>query len=411
MPEENKNQSGAQNKLGELFVEFSTKGLPSLLKNLNSVSASFLLGKNAATQFADTLSKPFKEAGNTAVGIGRMANALGTTSVEYQKLANYVKKYGVGEGIVNDVSKLQQVFQDWNAGFGGLPEGLSTAFGSDFLGLNESDYTGSLESIIQLLDDVRVKTQGINKDARNQLLRQLGISSDWGYLWDRGGFNLKDALAIPDDAIERNTKMQETINELLISLKNLGDTLLSKIAPPLTILAEKFTGFIQDTQNNSEKLKRTGDVAAGVVAGAAVGSVVPGVGTAAGAIAGGVAGLTKNAVDKARKQGRPDQKSIPLWKQLTDFGQYKDLGRPTGGAAGLTAGAYYDDISSITPPAMKTQAAVTPSDMNNISQTITITNQNNITGNNAQEIANEIAQINVQDIQYTQYQLQNLAGI
>lgn len=88
---ENNQQGRAQNKLGELFVEFSTKGLPSLLKNLNSVSASFLIGKNAATQFADTLTKPFKEAGNTAVGIGKMANALGATNREYQKLTTYVK--------------------------------------------------------------------------------------------------------------------------------------------------------------------------------------------------------------------------------------------------------------------------------------------------------------------------------
>lgn len=405
MPEENKNQSGAQNKLGELFVEFSTKGLPSLLKNLNSVSAGFLLGKNAATQFADTLSKPFKEAGNTAVGIGRMANALGSTSVEYQKLANYVKKYGVGEGIVNDVSKLQQVFQDWNAGFGGLPEGLSTAFGSDFLGLNESDYTGSLESIVQLLDDVRIKTQGINKDARNQLLRQLGISSDWGYLWDRGGFNLKDALAIPDDAIQKNIDMKEALNELVISLKNFQDMLISKLAPPITALAEKLTGFSEEIQKNPEKFNNTANIAAGAATGAVIGG-------APGAVIGAVAAEQGNQRIKAQKSlggGKGKYVNTAPGANL-DFNNlfpspakvnpyYNEIkGVPTGGAAPV-------------PPAMRTQAAVTPPDMSNISQTITITNQNNITGNNAQEIANEIAQINVQDIQYTQYQLQNLTGI
>lgn len=82
---------------------------------------------------------------------------------------------------------------------------------------------------------------------------------------------------------------------------------------------------------------------------------------------------------------------------MTDFGQYKD-GAPTGGAAPV-------------PDFMNTPAATTPPGMNNLSQNITITNQNNITGDNAQEIATEIARINAQDIEYTQYQLQNLTGI
>ena len=58
--------SGAKNEMGKLFVDIGIGGLGKALKSLNSVSASFLLGKNAAMQFAQTISQPFKEAGNAA---------------------------------------------------------------------------------------------------------------------------------------------------------------------------------------------------------------------------------------------------------------------------------------------------------------------------------------------------------
>ena len=77
----------AQTGLGQLFVDIGINGLGKTLKGLNSVAATFLLGKNAANQFAQSIMQPFKEAGNAAVGIGKMSNALATSSMEYQKLA------------------------------------------------------------------------------------------------------------------------------------------------------------------------------------------------------------------------------------------------------------------------------------------------------------------------------------
>lgn len=395
MPEENKNQGGAQNKLGELFVENSTKGLPSLLKNLNSVSASFLIGKNAATQFADTLTKPFKEAGNTAVGIGKMANALGATNREYQKLATYVKSKNVSEGILGDVERFNDIFTKLQTGQGGLPEGVVREFAN--LGLSPEDYLGDYESTVKLLNDIRDRTNGLKKQGRNLAFSNLGMSSEWGYLFDRGDFNLSDAFSLPDDVIEKNTKAAESLAELGLAFDQLKSLLVADFAPALTETVNTLKSFVLNFDKNKENIKKTTSVIGGAAAGAAVGSVVPVVGTATGAVVGGVAGAGKYAVENMHKAGKPNQKEIPIWKQLTDFGQYKD-GAPTGGAAPV-------------PDFMNTPAATTPPGMNNLSQNITITNQNNITGDNAQEIATEIARINAQDIEYTQYQLQNLTGI
>ena len=395
MPEENKNQGGAQNKLGELFVEFSTKGLPSLLKNLNSVSASFLIGKNAATQFADTLTKPFKEAGNTAVGIGKMANALGATNREYQKLTTYVKSKNVSEGILGDVERFNDIFTKLQTGQGGLPEGVVREFAN--LGLSPEDYLGDYESTVKLLNDIRDRTNGLTKQGRNLAFSNLGMSSEWGYLFDRGDFNLSDAFSLPDDVIEKNTKATESLAELTLAFDQLKSLLVADFAPVLTETVNTLKSFVLNFDKNKENIKKITSVIGGAAAGAAVGSVVPVVGTATGAVVGGVAGVGKYAIENAHKSGKSNQGEIPLWKQLTDFGQYKD-GAPTGGAAPV-------------PDFMNTPAATTPSEMNNLSQNITITNQNNITGENAQEIATEIARINAQDIEYTQYQLQNLTGI
>lgn len=392
---ENNQQGRAQNKLGELFVEFSTKGLPSLLKNLNSVSASFLLGKNAATQFAQTLSQPFKEAGNTAVGIGQMANALGATSKEYQKLAHYITSKNVSKGILGDIEKFNDIFTKLHTGQGGLPEGIVREFAN--LGLSPEDYLGDYESTIKLLDDIKDRTDGLTKQGRNLAFSNLGMSSEWGYLFDRGDFNLTDAFSLPDDVIETNTRTAESLAELSLAFDQLKSLLVADFAPALTETVNTLKSFVLNFDKNKENIKKTTSVIGGAAAGAAVGSVVPVVGTVTGAVVGGVAGAGKYAVENMHKAGKPNQKEIPIWKQLTDFGQYKD-GAPTGGAAPV-------------PDFMNTPAATTPPGMNNLSQNITITNQNNITGENAQEIATEIARINAQDIEYTQYQLQNLTGI
>lgn len=422
---ENNPQGGAQNKLGELFVEFGTKGLPSLLKNLNSVSASFLLGKNAATQFADTLTKPFKEAGNTAVGIGKMANALGATSKEYQKLAHYITSKNGSKGILGDIEKFNDIFTKLHAGQGGLPEGIVQEFAN--LGLSPKDYLGDYESTIKLLDDIKDRTDGLTKQGRNLAFSNLGMSSEWGYLFDRGDFNLTDAFSLPDDVIETNTRTAESLAELSLAFEQLTNLLVAEFAPTLTDIINKLKDFMLNINKNKEKIERVANISAGAVAGAMVAG--PG-----GAVAGAISAEQGNRQVRTQKMaGGGDGKHVPVTFGETNldtikpskFAQWinpsgvgteqtgKFLDKYLWGPLGITK--LIEGISTggaaPVPDFMNTHAATTPPGMNNLSQNITITNQNNITGDNAQEIATEIARINAQDIEYTQYQLQNLTGI
>lgn len=355
----------AKNELGQLFVDIGIGGLGKTLKGLNSVAATFLLGKNAATQFAKTMTEPFKQAGTAAVGIGKMSNALATSSIEFQKLSMYLKNFNLSDELLGDVSKLEQTFYDLSQGFSNLDGNL--AVGLQQAGLSAKDYKGTFEDTIRLLDDLRRATANMSKEKRNQILRQIGIGTDWGYLWDKGG-KAGDYLTISDEAIRRNQSLAEAMTALKNTMDNLWQETLSRIAPALETIAK----FI------NEKLTNWGND--------------------------GGLDKTTNAIKEGAKQivlpGNAFLRGTPFAPIETAIraGQAIYNGY-TGGAAGISP----DILNSAGLPG--NLSSTTQSITNNITHDITIN------GDNANEIANQIAGLTAQDIQYTQYQAANLAGI
>ena len=373
------NKSGAaQNKLGELFVDLGSKGFPTLLKQLNSVSATFLLGKNAANQFVQTLSKPFKEAGNSAVEIGKMSNALATSSIEYQKLAMYLKKYNLGESLLGDVSKLEQTFYDISQGFIDIPGSMAVAFNQ--AGLSIKNYRGTFQDTIKLLDDLNSATSKMSKEKRNQIFRQVGISSDWGYLFDKGG-RASDFATISDEAIKTNQNLLESMNELKNTTEVLKQELLAQIAPHLKTIADFLTNWMKNFHAGSGEAKTINKIKdAGKYIDINEGGQNLLIKTPLGSYA------LMGALGKAAIQGTLNK------------------GKATGQAADL---GYIGDL-----PEFK-EGTELPPNISNMTQSITnhISHDITINGNNANEIANRIASISAQDIQYTQYQANNLTGV
>lgn len=360
-------QPQAKNELGQLFIDFGTKGVPTLLKSLNTVSAQFLLGKNAANQFVQTLTKPFKEAGNSAIEIGKMSNALATSSLEYQKLSMYLKKYNISESILGDVEKLEDFFTRLGEG----RENIGGLFGNAMsqLGLDFNKYNGSFKDIMILIDDIQKATAGMSKKRRNMFLKDLGLSKDWGYLFDKGG-RATDFATISDEAVKANMSLQESLNNLKNTAEVFKQELLSKIAPSLTKIADFLSKWIGDSvkegkidkviNNTIDKTINTSEVSPAGIA----------------------SKITKNGIQFANKiKGQTTG-------QAADMGYLGDLPDITKGAE------LHPNISSMSQNIT-----------NNISHDITIN------GNNANEIASKIAAISSQDIQYTQYQANNLAGI
>lgn len=386
------NQGGAQNRLGELFVEFGSKGLPGLLKNMNTLSATFLLGKNSANQLLQTITALPKEGAKSATEIGKMSNSLATTSKEYQKLSMYLKSKNVSEGLLNEVANLEKTFYDFHTGIAGLPGEVSTAFSK--LGLNEGSYFGDFDSILNLLDDVKEATKNWDTNERNQAFRQLGLSSEWGYLWDRGDFNLRDSAAISDEALEKNIKAGESMAELKVATDSLKYELISKIAPSLTAIANWLTG---KTLNAKE--------------GKYDNIVKPGISTISsmfgGAIGTGTIGAKGNLSEDFSQQNSKSILNTELKPGSLDVSLPQLISPPDMSD---------DNISGNPPPIQSLSmggSGFIPSNIStsNLTNYIEINNTNHIVGDNGSEIADQIASMNAEDIQYTQYQVQNRAMV
>lgn len=384
------NQGGAQNRLGELFVEFGSKGLPGLLKGMNNISASFLLGKNAANQFMQTITAIPKEGAKSATEIGKMSSALATTSKDYQKLSMYLKTKNVSEGLLNEVANLEKIFYDFHTGMGAMPGEISTAFSK--LGLNEGSYFGDFDSILNLLDDVKEATKNWDVNERNQIFRQLGLSSEWGYLWDRGDFNLRDSATISDEALERNIKAGEAMAETKVAVDNLKYELVSKIAPALTDISKGLT----DKTLNAKEGKYDGFFR-------------------------GIPMFFSGGWENFNKKETSAPQANSSYQNPAGTSQFNTQLKPEDFASPLPTLISPPDLSDdgITenpPPlpflSMDGSGFVPPNvSTSNLTNYIEINNNNSITGENGAEIADQIAAMNSEDIQYTQFQVQNRAMV
>ena len=219
----------ATNQLGQLFVDIGVGGLGQTLKALNSVSATFLLTKNAATQAV----KPFIDMGvqatNSAVGIGKMAAALGTTTLNAQKLQYYLKQYQ-SEGLEGDVASLQQMFTRMQTGFGGMSGEMATSWNMIGLKKNWNEYTGSFEDTLQFIQDVKeaLKKSGLSEQEKVMHLQNLGLGQ-WRYLFEKEDFDINKTLSLPDDTFKKLQKASEQTNEIKNNIDQIKKNLTTKV--------------------------------------------------------------------------------------------------------------------------------------------------------------------------------------
>lgn len=378
--------SGAKNEVGKLFVDIGIGGLGKALKSLNSVSASFLLGKNAAMQFAQTISQPFKEAGKGAIEIGKMSNALATTGLEFQKLSLYLKNHGLSDALLGDVSNLQKTFLALRKNQQNMSDSWRRGFAEAHL--DPMEFEGTFEGAMKFLDALQKKTSNMSKENRNFLLDLFGINNDWGYLWDQGG-RASDYLTIPDADVKKLQSMQEAINAAKNTLNTLMTTYLAKMAPALETIANWITQKTTAFEKNGGITKAANATIESVKTIApnnaieATSLLLPGV---------GINNAVRGAVKGWKSKSTPGS-AAPLVPINEDI---------TGSAAPLVP--IDEDI---------TEGAALPPNLSNMTQSITnnITHEITINGDNANQIANKIAGLSAQDIQYSQYQANNMPGI
>lgn len=438
MAEENKKSKS----IGELFVEFGSEGTPDLIKSLNKVSAQFLLTKNAAEQFLRPIINMAKQAGNTGVQIGKMSSALGTSYQEFQKLKIQLNRMNIDEGVINNISDLQGTLYDLFHGFGGLPPGLNLAL--DRLGLNIMDYDESLDGTLNLIKDMEKasKNLGMSDLDYQSVLRQAGLPADLGYARNRGGIsNITDFRTISDKEVEQLIKLQESMNKLKTSTDSLKNSIIARLSPIITKSNEGTTRLVDGNASKAEKQVATADIIGGAVGGAVIGFVLAGpIGAVGGTLTGGLAGAQ---ISGLKAETAKDIKNSDFWEWVTaktdkSYPKWKEEQNEqfTGGAASLFLGEenakkLNEDLrpslkeieeqftpkrlnpesNGILEPIKGDNPAAMPANMSNIIQNINISNDIKIQGDNSREVASQIAEIDRQAIEYTQYQVSNIPGI
>lgn len=384
--------------IGELFIEFGTKGLPSLLKGLNTVSASFLLTKNAAEQFSKPFKEMFKEAGENAVGIGKMSALLGASVKDVQKITNYFKEKNVDPAsALSGIAKLQSAIFDIQNGRGGLDNNMNRAL--SLLGIDIWEYNQELESTLQLVEDIQTATQNLNSVVRQGHLRDIGIP-EFGYLFERGEFNKSDVLTLSDKDIEKLQDAADATAELDTTTKNFIDKLTSKVSPLPTQLNKDAAAVL-----NGTKAPEDAPYATGVAAKKVLKETHPYLSSLIRPFVGAHFWGAANLAKQQRSLGGTNGKlSAPVaGGGQIDFSNNPFNFKPINPAAGQPTGF-------AVPPSMHGTAHIPPN-LHNSNTSVTYTNTFHITGSNAEEIGQVVKnQLDIQALEFNQFQLEHLPG-
>lgn len=307
----------AQNKLGELFVDIGVGGLGKTLKGLNSVSASFLLAKNAAQQMIQPLVNFSKQGANTVTTFDKINSVTGLTIQQLQEIKNQSKLANTDfNTIIGDITKFQQnMILLKTQGTGALNQ-LTAMTGVMFDNIDFDKPYEALQKIVGQVQNIK------DESVRAFALQNLGISPDLMYYFE----NIKDynkSLNLSDKEFERGRKQQEQWNKISLTFEKFGEKFiansdlwinaLTKFASAL----DKFTEFMLNTQRGFQ-----GDTQS---ANKAIDTVLSNTG---------------NAAKWGFEQLNPFSDNIPkkiggkLGEMGAEYLKYK-TGMPTGGASNI----------------------------------------------------------------------------
>lgn len=400
------NSGAAQSKLGELFVDIGVGGAGKALKTLNSISASFLLTKNAAVQMAKPIVNTVKQTMGMAVDVGKLGSTLGIAYKDAYKLQYYFKHMNLNQGLVNDIEKISEQFNLVGRGLAGISKEQAVAFQT--LGMDWHDYIGGgYEKTLKFFKDLQEKSSKVNRTTASTALQGMGVSNEWLYAFDRGGFDLSDALSMSNEKIDAAIQASEDLNAAKLQLENALQELTVTITPYVT----KYAPQIADTI-----AKYAPTIADGME------EYLPPITTALGSLLKSLGWLLKKynklleilgnwfGNGKTYLGGRnfnlKDQAELDKIFMIED--PEKRAAAMSNYIAKTKAERYnpknfYKD--NITPPSINTP---TPSLTNIGSPNITI--QNNITGSNAAEIAQKTTNSTkwvLENMMYNKFQVSN----
>ncbi len=204
-------QGGAQNKLGQLYVELGAKGLSGLTKGLNGLSAQFLLTKNAAQQAIKPLADMSMKAANSVTGWDKLHAVMGLSLQEIQDISRFTKLNNVDfSSFMGQLKGVQKMLFDIKAGMGS--EGLQ---GLAILGLDA--YNFDPRKPLTFLDAVKKRVMEVDEVQAAAALRYLGLNEELLYVWKQQNNNFDERLNLSDKEMNNLKELQSAWNSLKVT--------------------------------------------------------------------------------------------------------------------------------------------------------------------------------------------------
>lgn len=220
-------ETQAQSKLGELFVDIGVGGLGKTLKALNSVSASFLLTKNAAQQAVKPLIDMSKQGASLSVAFDKISAATGISFEKLQNIRNWAKRNNVEfNGFIGTLQSLQQEILAFQ-------KGTSANGAWNILGINPAEL--NFEKPLEALELIQSRLKQLKEPARVDALNMLGLPQDLSYSLMKNNTPLiqdienaqKGLLKLTEDEKQRLEKHNELWNKFNLNWETAGSKLIA----------------------------------------------------------------------------------------------------------------------------------------------------------------------------------------
>lgn len=206
------NKSGASHELGNLFVDIGSSGLGSLLKGLNSLSATFMLTKNAAQQFTKPIMDMSKNAAQGVIGLDKISAVTGLTVDQLQRLQVWTKLNNISFGdFIGQIKNAQQMIFDVKTGMAEMPAALSR------MGLNVFDFDA--KNPIDFINQVMGKVQQVDEVTGAALLRWLGLNEELLYSFQQSNNVFDERLLLNEQELQNLREQQNSWNTLTVTVE------------------------------------------------------------------------------------------------------------------------------------------------------------------------------------------------
>lgn len=371
--------------LGELFVEFGSKGMGGLIKGLNSVSASFLLTKNAGQQMLQPLANMSKQAGQGVVALDKLNSVTGISVKQLQHMKQWSTLNNIDfNDYIGQVHSLQNAIGKMALGDSGAIQGFA------MLGLNPADFNPAkpLENMQKVKNAMLDMYKRGGEGAKYQIslaLQLLGLNEDLAYAFLNANKQVDKSLILTEKQSQKLREQQDAWNDLKVA----SDAFYSKAisnADWLKTGVDKATNSIKWLvefldANNNKKWDMFLDLEIRIIQ----------------AITNTIEKSWNSFKDKmSSKTPISEQIKSAIFKPVFDF---------SAGNIGAIQRKNDNQLPfNVTPKTLQTKNANTSTVLTNSDNRraeVNINIEQNVTGENAQQSANDVINI-LQDNLYTQ---------